>query len=85
VERTFTSFTKLNEGWNAEPGAPLPEMRLEGHRLILSFYLNPWLFPEYKLLLYAAGDAASSCALAGGPLVSPAKATYCHNRHEQEQ
>ena len=28
VERTCTNFTKLNNGWNAEPGAPYPELRV---------------------------------------------------------
>jgi hypothetical protein len=48
VERTNTSFTKLNEGWNAEPGAPYPEVQIDGDRLVLTFYLNPWIFPAFK-------------------------------------
>lgn len=39
-----THFTKLNEGWNAEPNAPYPEIRVEGQLLSLAFYLNPWMF-----------------------------------------
>jgi hypothetical protein len=48
VERTYTSFTKLNDGWNADPGAPYPEVRIEERTLVLSFYLNPWVFPGFK-------------------------------------
>jgi hypothetical protein len=44
-----TRFTKSNDGWNAEPGAPHPEIRIEGQLLVLTFYLNPWVFPEVKV------------------------------------
>ena len=42
-----TTFRKLNEGWNAEPNAPEPQVKLNGKTLELSFFLNPWQFPEY--------------------------------------
>jgi hypothetical protein len=48
VERTNTTFAKLNEGWNAEPGAPYPELQVQGWSLVLTFYLNPWVFPQFK-------------------------------------
>ena len=49
MERTSTSFTKLNYEWNAESGAPYPEVLVHGSTLILTFYLNPWAFPTFKL------------------------------------
>lgn len=48
MERVGTHFEKLNIGWDAEPGAPHPEIRVEDHTLILTFYLNPWVFPGVK-------------------------------------
>ena len=41
-----THFEKLNHGWNAEPNAPYPEIRVENQVLTLTFYLNPWAFPD---------------------------------------
>lgn len=49
IDRAVTSFEKLNDGWNAEPGAPCPEVSFEGQTLILTFYLNPWIFSDTKL------------------------------------
>lgn len=49
VERGSTQFKKLNEGWNAEPGAPYPMIRIEDSALVLRFYLNPWVFPNFTL------------------------------------
>jgi hypothetical protein len=43
-----TEFTKLNEGWNAEPGAPMPEVRMDGATLVLTFLLNDQLFPQFR-------------------------------------
>jgi hypothetical protein len=43
-----TEFTKLNEGWNAEPGAPMPEVRMDGATLALTFLLNDQLFPQFS-------------------------------------
>lgn len=48
MERSHTEFTKLNDGWNAEPGAPMPKVRMDGTALVLTFYLNPWAFPRFK-------------------------------------
>jgi hypothetical protein len=45
--RRVTSFTKLNEGWNAEPNAPHPGVRVDGKDVVLSFWMNPWQFPQY--------------------------------------
>src|SRR5260221_7744404 len=49
MERTRTSFAKLNEDWNAEPNAPYPEIRMEEQTLVLTFYLNPYVFSRFKL------------------------------------
>lgn len=43
-----TTFHKLNIDWNAEPNVPLPEVRIEGSDLVLSFRPNPWGFPAYE-------------------------------------
>lgn len=48
LERSHTEFTKLNDGWNAEPGAPIPKVHVEGDTLVVTFYLNPWVFPRFK-------------------------------------
>lgn len=40
-------FTKLNDGWNAEPNAPSPCVEMRGRDLLLSFYLNPFAFPKF--------------------------------------
>jgi hypothetical protein len=48
------SFLRLNDGWNAEPNAPVPEVRVEGTTVFLSFFLNPWEFqgaPDEKGVL----------------------------------
>jgi hypothetical protein len=44
-----TAFHKLNVDWNAEPNAPYPEIRFDGQALLLTFYLNPYVFPRFKL------------------------------------
>ena len=42
------TFLKLNDGWNAEPNAPTPEILLDGRDVLLSFQLNHIQFPEFK-------------------------------------
>ena len=44
---TATTFRKLNEGWNAEPNAPDPEVTVCGDDVLLSFVLNPFQFPQF--------------------------------------
>jgi hypothetical protein len=46
-------FTKLNEGWNAEPSDPCPAVSVEGRRLTLTFALNSYLYSQF-----AEGDKA---------------------------
>lgn len=42
-----TTFLQLNIGWNAEPNAPDPVVTVEGADVLLVFYVNPYLFPEF--------------------------------------
>jgi hypothetical protein len=37
-------FKKLNTNWNADPNAPLPEIRFENDTLRLGFFLNAFVF-----------------------------------------
>lgn len=41
-------FIKLNDGWNAEPNAPMTEIEAKGTTVIVSFYLNAFIYPEYN-------------------------------------
>ncbi len=41
------TFKQLNDGWNAEPNAPDPAVKIEGKDLLLTFTVNPFLFPEF--------------------------------------
>src|SRR5215831_1228803 len=43
----MTTFRQLNEGWNAEPNAPSPQVRVEGKDAIVTFLLNPFRFPQF--------------------------------------
>jgi hypothetical protein len=37
-------FKQLNEGWNAEPNAPEPEVAVCESQVQLKFYLNPYMY-----------------------------------------
>ena len=37
-------FAKLNDGWNAEPNAPYPRVKVVDEGVRLSFLLNPFQF-----------------------------------------
>jgi hypothetical protein len=37
-------YKKLNIGWNAQPNAPEVELDIEGDKLRVEFYLNPFIF-----------------------------------------
>jgi hypothetical protein len=41
------TFHKLNDGWNAEPNAPLPSVEVQGEDVLLKFFVNPFRFPEF--------------------------------------
>jgi hypothetical protein len=43
-----TTFTKLNDGWNAEPNGHEPQISEDGADLLVRFLLNDLLFPEYR-------------------------------------
>lgn len=42
-----TSFTQLNHGWNAQPNAPHIDVTVDGTKLMLAFFANPYEFPEF--------------------------------------
>jgi len=44
----MTTFRQLNEGWNAEPNAPAPRVTVEGQDVVVSFFMNPFQFPQFK-------------------------------------
>lgn len=37
-------YKRLNIGWNAQPNAPEVELKTESNNLILTFYLNPYIY-----------------------------------------
>ncbi len=43
-----TTFTKLNENWNAEPTGQEPRISSKGSDLLFEFLLNDLMFPRYK-------------------------------------
>jgi hypothetical protein len=42
------SFVQLNHGWNAEPNAPEESAHVDGHDVLLDFYVNPFRFAEFS-------------------------------------
>lgn len=42
------SFTKLNDGWNAEPNAPDPSINTHNENLTLKFLLNAFQFTAFQ-------------------------------------
>ncbi|MFO0663874.1 MAG: hypothetical protein U0174_07985 [Polyangiaceae bacterium] len=42
-----THFRKLNDGWNAEPNAPEPVVRVEAGEVVLEFGANAFQFPRF--------------------------------------
>lgn len=45
---TGIRFVKLNDGWNAEPNAPDPQVGISGPDIRLEFYLNAFLFKQFE-------------------------------------
>jgi hypothetical protein len=43
-----TEFRQLNSGWNAEPNAPDPKIRISSGNLVLSFELNAFQYPQFS-------------------------------------
>jgi hypothetical protein len=44
-----TQFRQLNNGWNAEPNAPDPTVRLDGSDVVLTFLANPYQFQRFAV------------------------------------
>jgi hypothetical protein len=44
----MTQFKKLNLDWNAEPNAPVPHITLWDGDVILSFFLNAFVYAQFK-------------------------------------
>jgi hypothetical protein len=44
---TQTTFTKLNDGWNAEPNAPDPSVRIDARDVVLEFTANAFQFAGF--------------------------------------
>jgi hypothetical protein len=44
----MTKFRQQNHGWNAEPNAPSPQIIVNGADVLLSFFMNPFQFPEFS-------------------------------------
>jgi hypothetical protein len=44
----MAAFHQINEGWNAEPNAPVPHVSVSGVDLLLDFLVNPFQFPEFE-------------------------------------
>ena len=42
-----TQFRQLNDGWNAEPNAPKPEVQVHDDDVVLTFLANPYQFPRF--------------------------------------
>ena len=42
------NFIIINKGSNAEPNSPMPTIRIEGRTVILSFYLNAFIYDDYE-------------------------------------
>jgi hypothetical protein len=43
-----TSFTKLSDGWNAEPNVPHVQVTVAGGDVLLDFDLNAFQFPQFR-------------------------------------
>lgn len=43
-----THFLKMNEGWNAEPNSPNPQIECSGATVLLSFSMNAFEYPEFN-------------------------------------
>jgi hypothetical protein len=47
VTATAPTFTRLNDGWNAEPNAPHPKVAVIGTDVLLEFFINPFRFRQF--------------------------------------
>lgn len=44
LSKNILQYKKLNDNWNAEPNAPYPKISIINNKLIVEFYLNPFIF-----------------------------------------
>jgi hypothetical protein len=44
----MTTFRQLNDGWNAQPNAPDPQVLVEGQDVVVSFQMNPYQFSQFS-------------------------------------
>ena len=44
-----THFAKLNNNWNADPNSPVPHVKVHGKDILLSFCLNSFVYPQFKI------------------------------------
>jgi hypothetical protein len=42
-----THFRQLNDGWNADPNAPEPAVRIDCGDVVLDFFANSYQFPRF--------------------------------------
>lgn len=42
------TFQQLTDGWNAEPNAPNPTLKIDGADLLLKFFVDAIQFPEFE-------------------------------------
>jgi hypothetical protein len=42
------TFTKLNDGWNAEPNAPEATVTVRDDTVVLEFYANPFAYSGFE-------------------------------------
>lgn len=47
-EHMNLKFCRLNENWNAEPNAPNPTVAIDGEDVLLSFFLNSFLYTDFQ-------------------------------------
>jgi hypothetical protein len=43
-----TTFELLNHDWNADPNAPEPHVAADGSDLLVTFYLNAYMYPQFQ-------------------------------------
>jgi len=41
------TFVQLNQGWNAEPNAPCPDVIVQGRDVLLTFFVNAFQFEHF--------------------------------------
>ena len=44
----MSGFIQLSVNWNAEPNAPMPEVKIENEDVVLVVFANPWAFDGFE-------------------------------------